>query len=108
VRKEAAEKEVAKEEFAEKEATKMEATEKEDGDGKEDQQAWPSDFRLPHQIFRSQALVQVSCLPQHLHRHKNSLFIHIKNFIMEELSTPDVVKQDRQLNRLLEGTMSGL
>jgi hypothetical protein len=42
----------------------------------------------------------------HLYQHKNNLFIHIEDIVMEELSTPDMVEQHRQLNRLLEATVS--
>jgi hypothetical protein len=44
------------------------------------------------------------CL-KYLYEHKNNLLFHIKNFITDEMSLPDVVEQHRQLSRLLEATM---
>jgi hypothetical protein len=87
---------------------RKEAAEKEDDDDEEDQQAWPSgssDEDGPIRFSRVKYWFKCPCL-NHLYQHKNSLLCHIKNFIMEELSTLDMVEQHRQLNRLLEATMS--
>jgi hypothetical protein len=84
---------------------RKEATEKEDDDGEEDQQAWPSGSSdddgpvSPIRFPRVKRWFKCPICLNHLYQHKNSLFGHIENFIMDELSTPDVVEQHRQLNR---------
>jgi hypothetical protein len=90
------------------------AAEKEDDNDEEDQQDWPSGSSdndgpiSPIRFLRVKHWFKCPICLNHLYQHKNSLFSHIKNFIMEELSTPDVVEQHHQLNRLLEATMSDL
>jgi hypothetical protein len=98
-------------EEVEKESTEKEAAEKEDNNDEEDQQAWPSgssdDGGLvsPIRFPRVRRWFKCPICLNHLYQYKNSLFSYIKNFIMEELSTPDVVEQHRQLNRMLKKTM---
>jgi hypothetical protein len=104
-------KEADEKEAAEKEADEKEATEKEDDDDEEDQQAWPSGSSnddgpvSPIKLPRMKRWFKCIICLNHLYRHKNSLFVDIKNFIMEELLMPDMVEQHHQLNRLLKGTM---
>jgi hypothetical protein len=96
----------------EREAAEKEAAEKEDDDDEDDQQAWPSRSSDDDSLVNLIRFPRVSCwfkcpiCLKHLYQHKNSLFGHTKNFIMEELSMLDVVEQHRQLKRLLEATMS--
>jgi hypothetical protein len=98
--------------FLRKEAAKKEMAEKEDDDDEGDPLAWPSGSSdddgpvSPIRFPRVKCWFKCPICLNHLYQHKNSLFGHIKNFIMEELSMPDMVKQHRQLNRLLEATMS--
>ncbi len=118
--KQAAEKDAAKvaKEAAtkaiEKEAAEKEAAEKEDDKEEEDQSWRPSGSNddngpvNPIRFPRFNRWFKCPICFNHLYQHKNSLFSHIKNFIMEELSTPGVVEQHHQLNRLLEATMSDL
>jgi hypothetical protein len=85
--------------FLRKEATEKEVVEKEDDDDEEDQHAWPlgsSDDDVPISPIRFPRVKHWFKCPiflNHLYHHKNSLFGHIKNFIMEKLSTPDMVEQ---------------
>jgi hypothetical protein len=109
LRKEAGEKEATEKEAAEKVSAKME-----DDNDEEDQQAWPSrssdddDPVSPIRFPRVKHWFKCPICLKHLYQHKNSFFGHIKNFIMEELSTLDVVEQHHQLNKLLEETLSDL
>jgi hypothetical protein len=89
---------------------RKEAAEKEEDDDELDQQAWPSgssDDDDPIRFPRVKRWFKCPICLKHLYLHKNNLFGHIKNFIMEELSTLYVVEQHHQLNKLLEATMSG-
>jgi hypothetical protein len=95
-----------------KEAVEKEAAEKDDDDEEEHQHAWPSRSSDDHGPISPITFPRVKrwfncpiCL-KHLYQHKSSLFGHIKNFMKEELAMPDVVEQHRQLNRLLQATMS--
>jgi hypothetical protein len=75
-----------------------EVVEKEDNDDEEDQQAWTlessnNDSPInPIRFFRVKCWFKCPICLKHLYQHKNSLFSHIKNFIMEELSMPDMVE----------------
>jgi hypothetical protein len=98
LKKEVAEKEAAKKEAVEKEAAKKEAIEKEDDEEEEDQQAYPSEssdddcsvslIRFPIVMHWSKCPI---CL-NHMYQQLNSLFFHIKYFITDELSMPNVVE----------------
>jgi hypothetical protein len=90
-------KEVTEKGAPEKEVAEKEAAEKENDDDEEDQQAWPlgrsdddgsiSRIRFP----KVKRWFKCPICLNHLYQHKNSLFDHIENFIMEELSMSDVV-----------------
>jgi hypothetical protein len=101
LRKEAAEKEAVEKEAAEKEAAK------EDDDDKEDQQAFPSrsnDDDGPISPIRFPGVVHWLKCPiclNYLYEHKNGLLFHIKRFIKDEMSPPNVVEQHLHLSRLL-------
>jgi hypothetical protein len=103
IEKEAAKvaKEATEKEAVEKEADEKEATEKEDDDEEEDQSWRPSEsndddgpvcFKCP------------ICF-NHLFRHKNSLFFHIKYMMMDDFSPPNVVERHHQLNILIEAAI---
>jgi hypothetical protein len=86
-------------EAVEKEAAEKQAGEKEDDGNEEDQQAWPSRSSnddgpvSPIRFPRVKSWFNCPICLNHLYMHKNSLFSHIENFIMEKLLMPDVVEQ---------------
>jgi hypothetical protein len=98
--------------FLRKEVAEKEAVEKEEDDDEEHQQAWPSRSSdddgpiSPIRFLGVNRWFKCSICLKHLYQHKNSLLSHIKNFIMEELLTLDMVEQHHQLNMLLKATMS--
>jgi hypothetical protein len=95
-------KEAAKKEVAEKEAAK------EDDDDKEDQQAMllgssDNDDRIsPIRFPRVVRWLKCPICRNYLYEHKNGLLFHIKSFIKDEMSPPDVVEQHFHLSRLLD------
>jgi hypothetical protein len=112
--KEAAEKEAAEKEAVEKKAVEKEAAEKEDGEEEEDQYWRPSrrsnddDPVSPIRFLRIKRWFKCPICFNHLYQHKNSLFFHIKYMMMDEFSTPDMVEQHCQLNRLIEAAICDL
>jgi hypothetical protein len=94
LRKEAAEKEVAKKVVAE-----------EEDDDEEGQEALPSgstDDDGPIRFPRVMHWLKCPICLNYLYEHKNGLLFHIENFIKDEMSPPDVVKQHLHLPRLLD------
>jgi hypothetical protein len=93
---------------AAKEAAEKEVAEKEDNDEEEDQ-SWrssgSSDDGSPIKLARVKRWFKCPICFNHLYRHKNSLFFHIKFMMKDEFSTPDMVEQHRQLNRLIEAAI---
>jgi hypothetical protein len=83
-----------------------EVAEKEDDD--DNQQAWPSrssdndgpisPIRFPRVMHWLKCPI---CL-NYLYEHKNGLFFHIKSFIKDAMSPPDVVEQHLYLSRFLD------
>jgi hypothetical protein len=105
--KEVVEKVAAEKEAAEKEAAEKEVAEKEDDDDEEDQ-AWPSGSSdddgpvSPIRFPRVMCLLKCHICLNYLYEHKNVLFFHIKSFIKDAMSPPDVVLQHLYLSRLLD------
>jgi hypothetical protein len=93
--------------FRRKEAAEKEAA-KEDDDDEEDQQVLPpgsSDDDDPVSPIRFPSVMHWLKCPiclNYLYEHKNSLLFHIKNFIKDEMSPPDLVEQHLHLSRLLD------
>jgi hypothetical protein len=104
-------KEVAEKEAVEKEAAEKEAAEKEDDKEEEDQSWRPSGSNddngpvKPIRFPRFNRWFKCPICFNHLYQHKKSLFFHIKYMMMDEFSTPDVVKQHCQCNRLIEAAI---
>jgi hypothetical protein len=94
--------------FLRKEAAGKEAVKKEDDDNEEDQQAWPSgsnDDDGPASPIRFPRVMRWFKCPiclNYLYEHKNGLLFHIKSFIRDAMSPPDVVEQHIHLSRLLD------
>jgi hypothetical protein len=111
-KKEAAKKEAAEKEAAEKEAIEKEAAEKEvteeDDDKEDDQHALPSgssDDEIPISPIRFSRIMHWLKCPiclNYLYEHKNGLLFHIKSFIKDEMSPPDVVEQHLHHSKLLD------
>jgi hypothetical protein len=106
VRKEVAEKEAVK-----KKATEKEASKKEDDDDEEDQQSRSRDDDgpvCPIRVPRIKSWFKCPICVNYLYEHKNILLFHIKNFINDAMSLPNVVEQHCHLWRLLKATMRNL
>jgi hypothetical protein len=86
---------------------RMEVAEKEDDDDEEDQQAWPlgsSNDDGPVILIRFPRVMHWLKCPiclNYLYEHKNGLLFHIKSFITDAMSPPDVVEQHLHRSRLL-------
>jgi hypothetical protein len=68
-----------------------------DNDDEEDQEAWPSssDDDGPISPIRFPIIKHWFKCPiclNYLYEHKNSLLFHIKNLIIDEMLTPDVIE----------------
>jgi hypothetical protein len=87
---------------------RKEAAEKEDDDDEEDQQAQPlrsSDDDDPVSPIRFPRVMRWLKCPiclNYLYKQKNDLLFHIKSFIKDAMSPPDVVEQHLHLSRLLD------
>jgi hypothetical protein len=87
---------------------RKEVVEKEEDDDEEDQQAWPlgcsDDNGLVSPIRFPRVMRWLKCpiCLNYLYEHKNGLLFHIKSFIKDAMSQPDVVKQHLHLSRLLD------
>jgi hypothetical protein len=93
--KEVAEKEATEKEAVKKEAAEKEVAEKEDDDDDEDQCWRPSESSDDN----------VPICFNHLYRHNNNLFFHIKYMMTDEFSLPNMVERHRQLNKLIKAAI---
>jgi hypothetical protein len=92
--------------FLRKEAAMKEVTEEEDDD-EEDKQTLPSRSSdddgpiIPIRFHKVMRWLKCPICLNYLYEHKNGLLFHIKSFIKDATSPPDMVEQHLQLSSLL-------
>jgi hypothetical protein len=94
--------------FLRKEEAENEAAKKEDDDDEENQQVWPSrssdddDPVNPIKFSRVMCWLKCPICLNYLYEHKNGFLFHIKSFIKDAMSPPNMVEQHIHLSRLID------